>query len=270
MEGDDEKVEQMEGAQAITATATVGIHATASFVHTRRLYFSQTHMKSAAFQARRALTSEQDPFHAKDITLTEYTACVIGAVLAATAAIDAAVSEVFVTAREKDERERSPIDRDLAVLWRVLEGSRMREKVRVALECVGKGLKDMRSWKNTDDLIKLRNLLTHYTGGSVVVESDIAGVPVAGPSELEKALRSKGIRRTYLDGRPTFPFTYLSGSCAAWAVASSREFIDEFCVSMRHESPFELVENYENQAGRPSPFIVVSPSRMQQQGGHDG
>jgi hypothetical protein len=234
-----------------------------------RNYFSQTHMRSAAFQARRALAIEQAPFRTEDITLTEYTACVIGAVLAATAAMDAAVSEVFVTAREKNEREQSPIDRNLAVLWRVLEGSRMREKVRVALECVGKGLQDMRSWKNTDDLIKLRNLLTHYTGGSVVVESDITGVPVAGPSELEKALRSKGIGRTYLDSRPTFPFTYLSGNCAAWAVASSREFIDEFCASMQHESPFDLVENYENQAGRPSPFIVVAPVRAKQQGGHD-
>jgi len=237
----------------------IGIRATASFVHTRRLYFSQTHMKSAASQARRALAIEQDFPRAGDLSGAEYVGCVMGAILMGVAAIEAAVSEVYITASEKGAGQRSAVDAALAVLWEVIRRSPTLERAKIALKQAGKTSSDIPCWKNTDDLLKWRNMLTHYTAGSVVVGSTTSDMPVSTSTEIERMLASKKIAQTYWPDSPQFPHTYLSGSCARWAVESSKQFVDDFCRAMGYPSPFVVMEQVAHDQGQPSPFVVVSP-----------
>ncbi len=245
-----------EGTAARSAAVSSIVVATASYHQTRRNYFSQTHMKSAAFQARRAIAIERDFVRAGDLSGAEYTGCVIGAILMGVAAIEAAISEVYITAYEKDAAQRSVVEAALSVLWEVVRRNPTLDRAKIALKQAGKTSDEILCWKNTDDLLKWRNMLTHYTAGSVVVGSSTPDVPVSSPPDMERLLASKKIAQTYYPDYPSFPYTYLSGSCARWAVESSKQFIDDFCQAMDQPSPFALIEQFERNAGRPSPFVV--------------
>lgn len=227
----------------------------------RRNYFSQTHMKSAAFQARRSLAIERDFLREGDLSGAEYTGCVIGAIFMGVAAIEAAISEVYITAYEKDAAQRSAAEAAVSVLWEVVRRNPTLERAKIALKQVGKTTDAIPCWKNTDDLLKWRNMLTHYTAGSVVMGSSTPDMPISSLTDMERMLASKKIGQTYYPDNPWFPYTYFSGSCARWAVESSKQFIDDFCRAMDHLSPFALVEQFEHDEGRSSPFIVELPSQ---------
>ena len=94
------------------------------------------------------------------------------------------------------------------------------KKIVVALKQVGKTLKgDMACWReNALYLFSLRNTLTHYTLGSVIAESSVPDIPASTPGELEGILDKKGVVRSMVPDTTYFPFVYLNGSCARWAV----------------------------------------------------
>lgn len=260
-----------EDDQGVTFVAAAGVaegrgELVGRHLATWRAYFSQTHMRVAALQASRTLATDQDSSPTGSTSGIERTACAISAILTAVAAIEAAVSEVYITAVDKKRigDVLSPSEATLAVLWQVMEKAQTRRKITVALSQVGKTLNDMACWQNTNDLFSLRNVLTHYTLGSVVVESSVPDIPASTPraiDEIEKTLDSKGITRSTLPDTTHFPFVYLNGSCACWAVESSREFIDNFCRLMEHPSPFSAIEEHAAASGHSSPFIVVSSDR---------
>jgi len=255
-----------EDDQGVTFVAAAGVaegrgELVGRHLATWRAYFSQTHMKVAALQASRTLATDQDSSPTGSTSGIERTACAISAILTTVAAIEAAVSEVYITAVDKKRigDVLSPSETNLAVLWQVMEKEPTKEKIVVALRQVGKTLKpDMACWNNTTDLFALRNILTHYTLGSVVLESSEPSIPASIPPTIEKTLDSKGIARSTLPDTTHFPFVYLNGSCACWAVESSRKFIDNFCRLMEHPSPFSAIEEHAAASGHPSPFMVVS------------
>ena len=86
---------------------------------TWRAYFSRTHMRVAALQASRALATDQDSSPEGSASGLERTASAISAVFTAVVAIEAAVSEVYVTAVEKkrDGDALPPCEIALSVLW---------------------------------------------------------------------------------------------------------------------------------------------------------
>jgi len=257
-----------EDDQGVTFVAAAGVaegrgELVGRHLTTWRAYFSRTHLRSAALQASRTLATDQDSSPEGSASGIERTACAISAILTAVAAIEAAVSAVYITAAEKKTigDVLSPSDAILAVLWQVMKKEPTSEKIGVALRQVGKVKGDMACWKNTFDLFSLRNVLIHYTSGSVIAESSMPDIPASTPTELEEILDEKGIARSQLPDMAHFPFVYLNGSCARWAVESSRKFIDDFCLLMDHPSPFSDIEQREAAAGHPSPFIVVPSDR---------
>jgi hypothetical protein len=231
---------------------------------TWRAYFSRTHMRSAALQARRAIALDQNASPLTSDEGIEHVACAISAMLTSVAAIEAAISEVYVAAVEQKERGgASDVQRALAGEWEGVKGKPTHEGAKIALDTVGQNSNAVARWDDIADLLKLRNILTHYTAGPLVDESSVPGVFVhQGDKHLTDDLlrrldTKQGRRRSTVTDAPYFPLPYLNGSYATWAVEASREFVDSFCRLMNHPSPFTDIEQQALSKGRPSPFAVV-------------
>lgn len=120
--------------------------------------------------------------------------------------------------------------------------------------------------RGTENLLRLRNLLTHFTGGSAGVRAEPATPqawsvqPVPTPNEpghptnLEGILHGTGFALNPLEAARVFPFAYLGYGCAAGAVESSWEFIDELYGRLGKRSPFAATEEYARLRNLPSPF----------------
>lgn len=243
--------------------------------------FAETHLESAAFEARRAYALEQKlpagpkyeeqyyPDLQGDDGYIEHRACVTGALFCAVAAIEGALSALYVDAVAKNPSSRTPVERDLAAEWDGVCGKPIPVKVTAALRAVNARPKHLTSWPNTENLLRLRNLLTHFTGGSTGVHADLAAAEdgsvqpnPAAPAEsphltnLEGLLHGTGFALNPLDADRVFPFAYLGYGCAAWAVESSRAFIDELYDRLGERSPFADTEAYARRRNLPSPFTT--------------
>jgi len=237
--------------------------------------FAETHLESAAFEARRAHALEQKlpagpkyeeqyyPDLRGDDGYIEHRACVTGVLFCAVAAIEGALSALYVDAVAKSPSSRTPIEHDLALEWDGVCGKPIPVKVTAALRAVHARPKHLASWPNTENLLRLRNLLTHFTGGSAGVRAEPDTPQIghnqpfpapANPANLERILHGTGFALNPLEAERVFPFAYLGYGCAAWAVESSRTFIDELhdCLGMR--SSFADTEEYARLRNLPSPF----------------
>lgn len=233
----------------------------------QRPHFAQMHLESAAFQARRSYTLEQDlpggleyeTHYYRDVErderYIEHRACVTGAIFSAVAAVDAAVSAPYVDAAEKSFSSRTPIEQGLAAVWDIVRGQPMPRRIDAALHLFDQKSSALASWQNINHVLQFRNSLTHFIGGTVWTHSDIADTrPLSEPTDLEKLLKSKGFAPNRFGLDRVFPLTYLSYGCAAWVVNSSREFIDEVYDRMNKRSPFVQAEEYLRTRNRLSPF----------------
>jgi len=262
--------------------------------------FARTHMESAAALTRRASAIEQDLSipatpspaeaygirRARDIEgderYQEHTACIIGAVLAAVAAIDAAVCEVFVDAyagwMDIQEKERKacqsgnifsawlpPLVPELARKWadERFRKAPLMERATEAVRIAGTDLGSVPSWGAVDDVVQFRHVLTHYTGGVVWAYLDTPGRPVPDPDPVQKMLEkrkkvlgNKGVRPTPLGHGLIFPYSHLGYPCAVWAVKTSRVAIDDFYRIMDKRSPLADAEEDDTGMGRPSRFAL--------------
>ncbi len=213
---------------------------------TWRASFSRTHLRSAALLASRAAVLDPDASPVASDMGIERVACTTAAILTAVAAIEAAVSEVYVVAVEQQElaaASASPREKALAAQWETVEGKPTLDgKAKLALRVVGKGTSDLVCWEDITDLFKLRNILTHYTAGPIVGTSSTPDVFIHEGNkrlrDVEKSLSNNTkLKRGMSVDTPYFPFPYLNGSCATWAVELSCKFIDDFCALMGHPSP---------------------------------
>jgi hypothetical protein len=210
------------------------------------------------------------------------TACVIGAVFAAVAAVDAAVCEVFVDAysgwADAQEKERLAQERgDIISTWLppLVPGLAQRwaddrfrraplvERATAAVSVAGRDLGRVPSWSRVDDVVQFRHLLTHYTGGVVWTHRDEPGYPVPDPDPVQKMLEkrkavlgNKGVTPTPLGYGRVFPYSHLGYSCAVWAVKTSRLAIDEFYRLMDKPSPLIQAEDDDRRRERPSRFAL--------------
>lgn len=242
--------------------------------------FAETHLESAAFEARRAYALEQKlppgpkyeeqyyPDLRGDDGYIEHRACVTGALFCAVAAIEGALSALYVDAVAKSPSSRTPVERDLAAEWDGVCGKPIPVKVTAALRAVNARPKHLASWPNTENLLRLRNLLTHFTGGSAGVRAEpdtspaglVQPIPApaesANPTSLESILHGTGFALNPLEAARVFPFAYLGYGCAAWAVKSSQGFIDELYSRLGERSPFADTEEYAQRRNLPSPFTL--------------
>ncbi len=250
-----------------TVTATA---ATAGRSWAQRPRFAETHLESAAFGARRAHILERTlPGGAKyeeqyypdmkgDDGYIEHRACVTSAIFCAVSAGEGAVATLFVDAYEQDPSLRTSVEHALAARWFDASDKPLPLKVAAALRAVEARPRQLASWHDIETLLRLRNFLTHFAGGTAwshpaqpVAPRD---EPTSALANLEGILRDAGFALNPLEAGHVFPFTYLGYGCAAWAVRVSRTFVDEIYGRLETPSPFAATEEDARRHGRPSPF----------------
>ncbi len=242
----------------------------------QRPRFAETHLESAAFGARRAHILERTlPGGAKyeeqyypdvkgDDGYIEHRACVTSAIFCAVSAGEGAVAALFVDAYEQDPSLCTRVEHALAAQWFDASDKPLPLKVAAALRAVGARPRQLASWHDTETLLRLRNFLTHFAGGTAwshpthpehpahpTVPRD---EPISALANLEGILRDAGFALNPLEAGRVFPFTYLGYGCAAWSVRASRTFIDELYGRLETPSLFTPTEEDARRHGRPSPF----------------
>ncbi len=235
----------------------------------QRPRFAETHLESAAFSARRTHILERTlPGGAKyeeqyypdvkgDDGYIEHRTCVTSAIFCAVAAVEGAVAALFVDAYEHDPALRTSVEHALAAQWFDASDKPLPLKVAAALRAVEARPRQLASWHDIETLLRLRNFLTHFAGGTTwshPAPTALRGELAPALANLEGILRDAGFALNPLEAGQVFPFTYLGYGCAAWAVRASRTFIDEFYDRLATLAPFATVEDDARRQGRPSPF----------------
>jgi len=211
----------------------------------QRAEFAEAHLHSAALLARRvgalehellATTAALSPLQAQDVhhrarvreddeRYTAHLAYVIGAILTAVAAMEAAVNNPFVHAyeafmmhhvAEDKAREQgllfagslTPLQAELARLWigqptpaspprrRDSVGwAPLDERARAALTAAHKTLTDIACWNDVTEVLDLRHLLSHFYAGTTWVPGhefpDATDPAAAQVRRLQKSLAQK-------------------------------------------------------------------------------
>lgn len=186
----------------------------------KRVYFSPSHLWAAEHFVR--LASEIEAAHnGPPQPNIAHRAYVMNAVLSAAAFLEAAINELFDDVIDGHPRFIDPLTietrRSLSGLWQRAEGWPVLEKYLLLRPFD----KDARSYQDAQHLIRLRNALTHTWPKTRSSED---------ADDLSKALMHKfpANRLMANSASPYFPDHCLGAGCAAWAVASSRTFANEF------------------------------------------
>jgi len=164
-----------------------------------------------------------------EIGKSQHRAFVVGAVVSATMAMETCINEIYFDACGKNRQELKGLDeQEMALLakpWPKLDSRRrsILRKYKTALQSLGKDAldPDAQPYKDADNLVYLRNALTHYKP-----EWDDAKIHV----EIRGRLEGK------FDVNPLAPGAYLwfpeqclGSGCAKWAVGAAEEFVRAFC-----------------------------------------
>ncbi len=176
-----------------------------------RTYFSLHHAQMAAYHARTAATLELDGSEENAIAMSAH---VSGAVICAGAFIDATANELS----ENDGRPRKDIRGVPASLLRLNEV--LHDAGVATIE------QDNERWKAAHTLIDLRNRLIHYRHDWL----DSGTENMVGQNNLyDSALRPRmEASFVFLPASTPYIPRFLSPDCAAWAINSATEFLDDF------------------------------------------
>lgn len=226
----------------------------ASVSMSMRPYFSDYHLRSAAYFAKQSAVMEREhvgkPWgDVGDTVFYEHRACVVGAILSSAAFLEAAINELFVDSVEHEARDPEPTPTDpprpvdqlprngrklMADVWPFdVDRQKILDKYQVALILNGKPKMDAsaRPHQDVDALVALRNNLVHYKPREIA-----AGLELARETErMARRLRDRGFAPNPFFsglGNPFFPDKCLGHGCAKWAVESSVEFADAFFSRM--------------------------------------
>lgn len=233
----------------------------ASLTISMRPYFSDYHLRSAAYFAKQSAGMERE-YAGKprgdvgDTVFYGHRACVIGAILSSAAFLEAAINELFVDSVEHEAKETEPTPTDpprpvdqlprasrkvMAEVWPFdVDRQRPLDKYQIALVLSGKPELDTsaRPYQDVDALVTLRNNLVHYKPRDIRAGLE----PGQETEKMAKRLRDRGFAPNPFfsgSGNPFFPDKCLGYGCAKWAVESSVEFADAFFSRMsivsRHE-----------------------------------
>ena len=214
---------------SIKVKSTLGVSATASV----KTNFSGHHMLSAAHFARQSAIIEKN--YKDEITdelRAEHRAYVTGAIIVSVASLEATITEVFISARDKDNIFKDFDHTIPNVLEELLDfvewSSKILQKYQFVLTAANKKAFDRGKspYQEVDDLIQLRNALVHY---KPEWDTDLEN-----HKKIEDRLEKRWLK-TRINLNPFahendafFPKKCLGHGCAEWAVKSSIKFIEDF------------------------------------------
>ena len=186
------------------------------------------HLQSARYFADSAKVVDDDKPEKTDKLQRAYRANSIGAVFAATGALEAMANEIFLSAVEGGPYSEFGIDAefkdDMSALWQKAEKKRwpIVKKYQALLSAIGAERYDENSdlLLNIRLLVRLRNSLTHYKP-----EWDDE---LQAHMKLEDCLRGR-FEISYFSStnEPFMPNRCIGAGCANWAVSVSIEFIHD-------------------------------------------
>lgn len=202
-----------------------------------RTYMSLHHIQAAALFSRKASVIEaafDGTYNAG--ALADHRSFVVGAVMSATAFLEAGINELFADASEHTDSHFKGVDQDIgavmAAMWSLgiprTARYRVLEKYEIALALARRSPFDrgIRPYQDVDALICLRNTLVHYEPEWIPSDATRAEYEV---HHLEKVLRSRfPLNPLMAGGNPFWPDKCLSRGCATWAVESALQFTADF------------------------------------------
>ncbi len=220
-----------------------------------RMLYSLQHIQSAALFARQSfhLEAEYDGTFS-DALITNHRSYVTGAIFASVSFLEASINELFSdTVDDSSSEVASQLDPEthdlMADMWKlgIPKTSRysVMEKYKTAITLARKEPLDFGKspCQDAQILVNMRNVLVHFEPSWVTTSTDD---PLADDSKFF-FLRSanKFSFNPIFAGKlnPFFPDKCLSHGCAAWAVKSSMQFIEEFSARMGIPVLFDFLRN---------------------------
>ncbi|HEY5027350.1 MAG TPA: hypothetical protein VIK39_02995 [Candidatus Angelobacter sp.] len=210
-----------------SAHGKAGVSVTARLKH----HFSKQHLRAAEFFAEQVQTLNANLQTHNETQQLQHRAYVTGAVLSAVAFLEASINELYLCALDGDATALPSFDAHLFALftqfWEDVEKFPLLHKYQVALTLAGKNRFDPGSpqYQDTESLVKLRDCLVHYRPEW----DDESGRH----QKLENRLKGKfGLNKYVAESALWFPHQCLSDACAGWAVATARNFSNEFCKEL--------------------------------------
>ena len=237
-----------------TVTSEAEVNSSASISISMRPYFSDYHVRAAAFFSEQSAELENKhgskPPADWGSSFYDHRACVMGSILSSVAFLEAAINELFVDSVEYVAKDPQPpptdpprpvdqLDREgrelMAGMWPFdVDRRRILEKYQIALVLNNKPKLDTsrNPYQDTDVVVTLRNTLVHYKPQDLP-----AGLrPEEEPLKLARKLRGKEFALNPFmpeeSGNPFFPDKALSHGCARWAFDTSLAFTDAFFSQM--------------------------------------
>lgn len=196
-------------------------------------------LTGAAFQARESLRIEMRP--ASDVSEEEigaHLSYVLGAIMQATAALEAEIWEVMVYGPGHHLGSNGTDLAAKVVLSpkaKNIDRKRVTQRYQQVLKLLGKTEVDesLRFWQDASLVVDLRNELVHYKsrwgrdlGQTALLAESLRNILLG--------LQNRNFPKPPFipDASAFFPFRCLSASCAAWAVDSCVAFLDAFYVNL--------------------------------------
>jgi len=210
---------------------SIKVKSTLSATASVKTNFSGHHMLSAAHFARQSAIIEKNYKDGiTDELRAEHRAYVTGAIIVSVASLEATITEVFISARDKDNifkdfDHKTP--KALKELIDLVERPKILEKYQFVLIAANKEVFECGKspYQEVDDLIKLRNALVHY---KPEWDTDLKNHK-GNHKGIEKRLKSRfNINPFAHENDAFFPKKCLGHGCAEWAVKSSIKFIEDF------------------------------------------
>lgn len=193
-----------------------------------RTDFTYHFLRGAFLLARRSSTIEETSLSepiGSDVT-AEHTACVVGAILQAVAAMEADISEVtaygpthHLGSNQMDQKSKAL----LSPIADVIDRQPILRRFTIVLHLLGKHPINAGSteWQNVDLLIRLRNEIVHY--------KSLWNDEMSRKKFIKQLQSLKHNRPPFVDPLTTyFPHHCLNADCAAWAANSALRFLDLF------------------------------------------
>jgi hypothetical protein len=211
-----------------------------------RVYFSRSHLLSAAFFTRQSFSIEDKRSEflspgiprAPEHLIDENRAYVIGSIFSSVSFLESLINEFFADAGDDESQNRlSGLDVEsikvLAETWKIIEFKQsIPEKYQLALLLNGKEIFDSgpSNMKDVSLLINLRNALIHFKPEWLTEKEDWKEIP----TKWENKFGSNKITLCKLvSGKaPYFPDRLLGHGCAQWAILTSIKFADDFYERM--------------------------------------
>jgi hypothetical protein len=215
-----------------------------------RSYFSWQHILAARLFAYKAGEVERTPGpYFRNLTQTEHTAFVTGAIFSAAAFLEATINELLADAAEPNGGHLAPLGastvKTIAEMWDhgVPRTARFPvvEKYEIALTLAGRPAMDRggAAYRDAVLLAKLRNALIHYEPDWLPDPDTPSTVPHPDDKWGKQFAKRFPMNTKANDQAPFFPTRMLGYGCARWSVQAAVTFADQFFVRLGLMAPYQ-------------------------------